>query len=182
MGKAVSGQLFLIICCIFYLIWWYRGYNPAAPADRVCGVNGMLLSITTMTGMVGLILTLMPIKHTVPLRFNQMVAVLIGIAAYIILMIVTKYGFNRMVTTELFLIVGWTLLEMTFINRLYAGELLSGGRFNIMSVVIAMAFVISMVLYVAYYRMDETKAFYAAMVPLVTEGVSMGILVAMMIL
>lgn len=146
MGKAVSGQLFLIICCIFYLIWWYRGYNPAAPADRVGGVNGMLLSITTMTGMVGLILTLMPIKHTVPLRFNQMLAVLIGIAAYIILMIVTKYGFN------------------------------------IMSVVIAMAFVISMVLYVAYYRMDETKAFYAAMVPLVTEGVSMGILVAMMIL
>ena len=42
--------------------------------------------------------------------------------------------------------------------------------------VIAVAFLISIVLYVAYYRMDEMKAFYAAMVPLITEAVAMGIL------
>ena len=34
-----------------------------------------------------------------------------------------------------------------------------------------------MILYVAYYRMEEMKAFYAAMVPLVTEGLSMIILI-----
>lgn len=146
------------------------------------GANGILLSITAMTGMAGLMLTLMPIKQNKPLRFNQMVAVIIGIAAYILLMFVTKYGFQRIVTTELFLIVGWTLLELTFINRLYAGELLSGTRFNVMCIVIAAAFIISMVLYVAYYKMDEMKAFYVAMIPLVTEGLSMGVLVALLLL
>lgn len=181
MVKAVSGQVFLIICCIFYLIWWYRGYNPASPADKVGGINGILLSITAITGMLGIILTLMPVQRILPLRFSQMAAVLIGIATYIILMFVTQYGFQRIVTTELFLIVGWTLLEMTFINRLYAGELLSITRFNVMCVVIAIAFVISMVLYVVYYKMDRMHAFYAAMVPLITEGLSMGVLVALLL-
>ena len=42
-----------------------------------------------------------------------------------------------------------------------------------MCCVIGLAFTISMVLYVAYYRMEEMKAFYAAMVPLVTEAAAM---------
>ena len=48
-----------------------------------------------------------------------------------------------------------------------------------MCAVIATAFTISIVFYVAYYRMDEMKAFYAAMVPLVTEGVSMAVLIGL---
>ena len=44
-------------------------------------------------------------------------------------------------------------------------------------IVIAAAFVISMVLYVAYYRMEEMKAFYAAMVPLITEAAAMAVLI-----
>ena len=32
---------------------------------------------------------------------------------------------------------------------------------------------------VAYYRMEEMKAFYAAMVPLVTEAAAMTILIGM---
>ena len=40
---------------------------------------------------------------------------------------------------------------------------------------------VGMVLYVAYYRMDEMKAFYAAMVPLVTEAVTMAVVVGMVL-
>ena len=36
-----------------------------------------------------------------------------------------------------------------------------------------------MVLYVAYYRIEDKAAFYSAMVPLVTEAVSMGVLIMM---
>ena len=46
---------------------------------------------------------------------------------------------------------------------------------------IAAAFVISMILYVAYYKMEEMKAFYAAMVPLVTEAAAMAMMVAAMV-
>ena len=42
---------------------------------------------------------------------------------------------------------------------------------------ITAAFLISIVLYVAYYRMEEMMAFYAAMVPLVTEGLAMGAII-----
>ena len=69
---------------------------------------------------------------------------------------------------------------MSPINRLYAGEFLTGGNFYLMCAVIAAAFIISMVLYVAYYRMEEMKAFYAAMVPLMTEALSMAVLVCIL--
>ena len=81
-------------------------------------------------------------------------------------------------TTELILIVGWAVMEAIVITRLDAAGLLGSRSFFIMCLVLAVAVVISLVLYVAYYRMEEMKAFYAAMVPLVTEAMTMIILVA----
>ena len=69
------------------------------------------------------------------------------------------------------------MLETAVIDQLNAQGVLGDRGFAIMCVVIAAAFIISMVLYVAYYKMEEMKAFYAAMVPLVTEGASMAVLV-----
>ena len=65
---------------------------------------------------------------------------------------------------------------MVVADRLFAGGALGEGSLFAVCMVIAVAFLISIVLYVAYYRMDEMKAFYAAMVPLITEAVAMGIL------
>ena len=182
MRQIVIGQVLLIICCIFYLAFWYMGYRPNTVVDRTGGVNGLLLSATAFFGMAGIICSLMPVKETSTTKYGQLFIVFGGIAAYILLMAVTKYGFQRMVTTELFLIVGWTMLELSIINRLSGSGLLLGSKLVAVYVVVALAFVISMVLYVAYYRMEEMKAFYAAMVPLITEGVSMGILVALLII
>ena len=53
--------------------------------------------------------------------------------------------------------------------------------FAVMCIVIAAAFLISMVLYVAYYRMEEMRAFYAAMVPLITEAAAMAVLIGIVI-
>ena len=102
-----------------------------------------------------------------------------GIIGYIVLLVVTRYIFNRVVTSELFLIIGWTMLETAVINQLNADGTLGETGYEIMCGVIAAAFIISMVLYVAYYRMEEMKAFYAAMIPLVTEGAAMAVLVCM---
>ena len=166
---------------MFYLFWWYLGYRPNTDVNRVGGVNGALLFLTAAFGMAGIVFSLMPTEETMNTRYSQLFVIVGGIAAYIILMMITKYGFDRIVTTELFLIVGWTMLEMSLINRLNGSGLLTGPRLIIIYVVIALAFTISMILYVAYYRMDEMKAFYAAMVPLITEGVSMAILVLLLI-
>lgn len=176
MKKILGGQVLLILCCAFYLIWWYRGYRPGVSADRVGGLNGILLLITAALGITGMLCSLGSIEFKTALRLDPHRIAVMGVITYLVLLLVTRFGFHRIVTTELFLIVGWTTLELTVVNRLLAAGCLSDAGFRAMCVVIAAAFTISIIFYVAYYRMDEMKAFYAAMVPLVTEGVSMAVL------
>ena len=180
MRRVMIGQMLLILCCIFYLIWWYRGFRPNVIVSRVGGVNGILLMITAILGLAGIFISMTHIPAVTKPKIDSSVIVLGGIVLYIGLLLVTRLVFRRIVTTELILIVGWTVLELTVINRLNAAGYLSEGKFFAICIVIAIAFLISMVLYVAYYRMEEMKAFYAAMVPLITESVAMAVLVGML--
>lgn len=181
MRHIITGQTLLIACCIFYMIWWYRGFRPNVEADRMGGINGVLLLITAVLGVAGILFSLMPTPETATIKYSQIYIIIGGIAAYIILMMVTKYAFNRIVTSELFLIVGWTMLELSLLNRLDGSNLLSGTRLITVYVSVTLAFIISMILYVAYYRMEDNAAFYSAMVPLVTEAASMGVLIGMLL-
>ena len=176
MKHTLIGQLLLILCCAVYLIWWYRGFRPGVNVSRVGGANGVLLLITAVLGLAGVVLSLSPVPVVRDYWISQGSIVVIGIVSYIVLLFVTKTLFHRIVTTELILIVGWTMLEMLVADRLFAGGAFGEGSLFAVCMVIAVAFLISIVLYVAYYRMDEMKAFYAAMVPLITEAVAMGIL------
>ena len=169
----------MVLCCLVYLIWWYRGFRPGTNVNRIGGVNGLLLLITAGLGIAGIVMCLMPIPMSTKMKVDPTIIALGGIVAYIALLLITKLCFQRVVTTELLLIVGWAVLEAVVITRLEAAGLLGGNSFITMCIVIAAAVVISMVLYVAYYRMEEMKAFYAAMVPLITEAVSMVVLLAM---
>ena len=177
MRRIIMGQVLLIVCCAFYLIWWYRGYRPDVSASPIGGINGFLLLITMAFGISGVIFSLMPVPEVSEPKMYPAVIMGAGIGSYIALLLVTKFLLHRIVTAELFLIVAWTVLEVVVINRLCAGGFLSGSAFMILCTVIMAAFVISMVLYVAYYRMEEMKAFYAAMVPLVTEAAAMAALI-----
>ena len=140
-------------------------------------MNGILLFITMAFGIAGVVFSLMQIPAVSEPKINPVLIVASGIAAYVVLLVITRFLFHRIVTAELFLIVAWTMLEMTVINRLNAGSFLAAGSFTVLCIVIAAAFLISMILYVAYYRMEEMKAFYAAMVPLITEAVAMAVLI-----
>ena len=181
MRHIITGQILLIVCCIFYMIWWYRGFKPNVEADRLGGINGILLLITAVLGVAGILFSLMPTPETAGTKYGQMYIIIGGIAAYIILMVITKVAFNRIVTSELFLIVGWTILELSLLNRLDGSNLLSGTGLMVVYVSVVLAFIISMILYVAYYRMEDNAAFYSAMVPLVTEAASMGMLLVMLL-
>ena len=97
MRHIITGQILLIVCCIFYMIWWYRGFRPNVEADRMGGLNGVLLLITAVLGVAGILFSLMPTPETAGTKYGQMYIIIGGIAAYIILMMVTKYAFNRIV-------------------------------------------------------------------------------------
>ena len=177
MGKIIFGQISLIICCIFYLIWWSRCYRPGVKVNRVHGINGVLLALTAAFGVAGVVLCLLPYPEVREHIINIKLIVPVGIAGYVALLLITRLAFHRQITTELVLITGWTMLEVTVADRLYAAGGIGKGVFLTQVIVIAAAFIISMILYVAYYRMEENKAFYAAMVPLVTEALAMLIIV-----
>ena len=180
MRRIILGQILLTLCCIVYLVWWYRGFRPGVHASRISGMNGFLLMITAVLGISGITFSLLPVPQVTAPKLGTFVILAGGIAAYILLGLITKIAFQRIVTTELILIVGWAVLELTLINRLNGAGALPDGRFLFMCAVIAAAFIISLVLYVAYYRMEEMKAFYAAMIPLMTEAVSMAVLVGLL--
>ena len=181
MRQILLGQALLVICCVFYLIWWYRGFRPGVIVNRVGGVNGFLLLITAAFGLTGLWLSLKPGSIEGKWKAEPVWIIGVGIAVYFVLLLITRFAFDRIVTSELFLIVGWTMLEIAVINRLNAAGALTAGRFQFMCFVIAAAFLISMILYVAYYKMEEMSAFYAAMIPLITEGTAMAVLIAAVI-
>jgi len=86
------------------------------------------------------------------------------------------------VTSELLLIVAWTMLELWAIVVLNGGGSLSDVRLTILAVVLAAAFIVSIILYVAYYRMEEIRAFYAAMIPLIAAEMFMVTLTGMVLL
>lgn len=182
MNRLTLGQCLLILCCVFYLIWWYRGFRPGITVNRVGGMNGLLLSVTAILGLAGVTLSLLSISEPgYKLHFSPAFIIFCGVSTYLLLLMVTKYALQRIVTSELLLIVVWTMLEAAVVNWLNAGGYLTGSRLVIMVVVLILAFVISIILYVAYYRMEEMKAFYAAMMPLVTEAAAMIVLVALML-
>ena len=183
MRQILSGQILLIICFIFYLIWWYRGYRPGMMVSRVQGINSLLLALTAGFGVSGIVVSVMGAGSAGGmLKVNPAHILIAGIAAFILLLLVTRYVFSREVTSELLLIVVWTMLEIWVIDALNGIGSLSDMHFGVLAVMLAAVFVVSIILYVAYYRMEEMKAFYTAMVPLVAADLFMMILIGMTVL
>ena len=163
------------------MLWWYRGYRPGVTVSRVGGLNGVLLLLTAAFGLVGVIMSTGAVPELYPAKINPLYLIPAGATMYIILLLITRLVFHRVVTTELILIVLWMVLELSVINKLNAGGYLSDKVFLFMTIVIAAVFILNIILYVAYYRMEEMKAFYAAMIPLIAAAMTMGILTVLML-
>ena len=54
MERIRLGQAFLIICCIFYLIWWGVAFHPSHGDSHARGIDGILLLITAMAAIMSL--------------------------------------------------------------------------------------------------------------------------------
>ena len=100
MKQIITGQILLIFCCIVYLVWWYRGFRPGVYVSRVGGMNGILLLITAGLGLAGGVLSLIPIPTVRDYWISPSNIAVIGVVAYIVLLLVTDFLFHRMVTTE----------------------------------------------------------------------------------
>lgn len=174
------GNLLLIVCCAFYLIWWVLAFRP------VGGVRGMktgwLLLPATAAGLAAVILAIRGILSASVGKALLPGGWLLwgGIAAYVLLLAVTRLLFQRQVTTELLLIVGWAVLALAEINTLYGIGRFSHAEAVVFIAVIAVAALISLVCYVLYYRLGDLAGYIDGMIPLALAALVMvGISAAM---
>lgn len=183
MHRIMAGQILLIICFVFYLVWWYRGFRPGTSVNRIRGLNGILLALTMLFGISGVAITILGGNGVDgALKINPATVLISGVGAYILFLVVTRFICHRIVTSELLLIVAWTMLELWAIVVLNGGGSLSDVCFTILAIVLAAAFIVSIILYVAYYRMEEMKAFHTAMIPLIAAESFMVTLVGMVLM
>ena len=177
MKSLVIGHILLIVCCLFYLIWWCMAFRPGYQGPRISGMPGMILMITAAAGLAGVIFSVLGIRQPgIREALIPSSAVLIGGAVlYVLLMFSSSLLLHRQVTTELFLIIGWLVLEFLAYQSAYCkGRIERGGAVLLIAVAVIAAG-LSLVFYLQYYRVSEARGYVYGMIPLITEAVCMAV-------
>ncbi len=179
--QILTGNVFLIFCSIFYLLWWILAFKPSG---AVKGMNsGWLLVPALFFGAAAVVLiirgmqdvqvqqTMIPAGRILPF----------SVAAYFLLLIGTWLFLKRPVTTELVLIVAWTALTIAEINALYGVGIFSHGVSCGFMAATALSAAVSMVTYMLYYKLDAAAGYIDGMIPLILAAVMMASLSVKMI-
>ena len=178
--QIFRGNILLIVCCAFYLAWWLLAFKPTGAIKGM--KTGWLLIPAFAAGLAAIILAVKGIQSASvgAILFPSGLLFWGAVAAYLILLAVTRLFFHRQVTTELFLIVGWVGLALSEINVLYGMGRFSHGLSVVFAVVIGVAALISLVCYVLYYNLRDRTGYFDGMIPLFMVALVMaGISVAM---
>jgi hypothetical protein len=153
-----TGNLLLLFCSLFYLTWWVVTFRPNS-SGGLLGVFGILAALITGVVAINLmstgIISLSTISKGVPVRF-----ILIGGAVlFVILLLVTTVAFHRIVTSELIIIHFWAALELSAVAVLYGTGRFGAGRAAALGALVGIAFVVGLICYVLYYRLDGMSSF-----------------------
>ena len=175
MKEIAVGNWMLVACSIFYLAWWLITFRPPAPKSSVLGT--VLLVGAFATGLIGMYKVLRgittfdgEIENT---GIPGVILIIGGVILYVSLLIVTRVIFHRQVTSELFIITGWAVLEIAAVNFAWKISLLKPAGFIIWAVTILIIAVISLICYILYYNLPYVKGYIDGCIPLVLVGVTM---------
>ena len=172
-GRILVGNILFVVCCAFYIGWWVLRFRPTNP---VMGVkSGWLLVPAAIAGLAGVVLIIWGInslgsEHAL---FQNWFVFVGWVLAYVILYVVTRWLFDRPVTSELLLITGWAALALAEVNALYGTQILSRVFTVVLIAAIGVVLVACLVCYVLYYRLDARLGFIDGMIPLLLTGLFM---------
>lgn len=162
------GDVLLIACCAFYLLWWHRAFKPAGAAKGFA--SGWLLIPAAILGLAAVVMIIRGARGAAGsdrALFSSGALFAAAAALYAVLLVVTRFAFRRQVTSELFLIVGWAALAFLEVNALFAlGMITRGGAVALLAAALVAA-AAGIVCYVLYYRLSPRAAYVDGMVPLV---------------
>ena len=176
--QIITGNIFLVICCIFYLIWWIIAFKPEGAIKGM--KSGWLLLPAIVFGLtsIAILIRSFRIPDGVTSLFQNLMVVIIGAVVYVAFLVITGFFLHRVVTTELLLIVGWVVLAVCEINILYAYEIIGRAAAWSLITVTLMAGAVSMICYMRYYALDARKGWICGMIPLILVMAVMLILTA----
>ncbi len=177
--QIFTGNMMLVVCCAFYLLWWILAFRPEGAIKGFR--SGWLLLPAFAFGVAAVVMIVRGngmVSADVSL-FSSKTVIIAGIAVYIALLIVTGLAFHRQVTTELFLIVGWTVLVFLETDAVYGAGAVSHGTALWLLAAAVIAAAVSMVCYLLYYGLSGTAGYIDGMIPLVLTAVFMAALSVM---
>ncbi|MCI2048397.1 MAG: hypothetical protein LKJ76_01610 [Lachnospiraceae bacterium] len=175
MQKIVYGTISLILCCVFYLVWWILAFRP----DGKKGATWFWLLPTAAFAVAGILLSVEGINAEKPGKpMLGMLPVPAGIAVYLVLLAVTSLAMHRQVTTELLLIVGWTVLNVCMLDTAACFDTWGGIPQTTAIVFMVLSLVtmcVSMAAYLKYYDLPVKAGYIDGMIPLILVGAQMGL-------
>ncbi len=175
MAKITIGNTLMILCSLFYLLWWTIAFKPGTAAGGK--LTALLLLGAFLSGVAGIAVTCTGIQsanaNAARSLYPPFALLIGGAAAYFLLLVLTRVLFKRQVTTELILIVGWAVLELSVVNTFYGSGKNAPGISVFESALIILAAILSLVCYVLYYRLPARAGWIDGMLPLVLAGVVM---------
>ncbi len=159
----------LVICSIFYLAWWLVTFKPPQMKSSLMG--NIFLVIAFISGLSGLLFSVreiaIPASEIMIKGISGLWLILGGMASYILLLLLTRAIFHRQVTSELFIITGWALLEISICNYMYGVGLFRTKEALILALIVLIAALISLVCYILYYKLSYEKGYIDGCIPLV---------------
>jgi hypothetical protein len=171
-SRMLAGNILFVVCGGVYLGWWVFCFRPVDPIKGM--KTGWLLIPAALAGLAGVVCLILGESGVGSgAMFRNIFVLPAGIVAYVILFVITRYAFDRQVTSELFLIVIWGLLAVAEVNALYGLGLVPRPVSYVLFAVVTAVIVISMVCYVLYYRLSERASYIDGMGPLVLTGLFM---------
>lgn len=166
------GNLFLLLCSLFYLAWWILCFHPHSSG----GTGGAVcLTIAFGTGIAAVVLMSLGIYSLSQDSKGLPIGYILfgGILLYVILLMVTVLLFHRQTTSELLILHIWVVLEISAVTVLHGISRFGLVRTAILLVLIGTATVIGLICYVLYYRLDGISSYQDGMVPLITDALTM---------
>jgi len=175
--QMLTGNLLMIGCCAFYLAWWLIAFKPVGAVKGLR--SGWLLIPALLFGVVAVTQIVQGSgaveRESDALLFPRNALLIGGGVVYIVLLVGTSVLLKRQVTTELFLIVGWTTLMFLELNALFAQGQFTKSAVILLLVITLIAAVVSMICYLLYYGLDKVKGYVDGMIPLLLVAVMMAV-------
>ena len=142
MEMLFKGILMLAVCLGCYLVLWGVAFYLERHAPL--WLSGILLAGTAVCEIMAVNWMAQGIFQAEKVRAGISGGWILagGVIGYIVLLVISNVVFYRMVTTELFLIIGWAVLNLITVDTLYASGLFSAGvsvAFVVLTLVVVVA-------------------------------------------